>query len=54
MSCSHHRPLRSAWQTLVEAIVPTRQLPYLFYPHDSPAGRQLLEQAGQDGSRLQW
>jgi len=27
-------------------------MPYRFYPHDSQAGRQLLQQAGQDGSRL--
>ena len=27
-------------------------MPYRFYPHDSPAGRQLLREAGQDGSRL--
>jgi thioredoxin reductase (NADPH) len=27
-------------------------MPYRFYPHDSPAGRQLLLEAGQDGSRL--
>src|SRR5215216_7601777 len=27
-------------------------IPYGFYPDDSPAGRRLLEQAGQDGSRL--
>jgi len=27
-------------------------MPYRFYPHDSPAGRQLLQEAGQDGSRL--
>jgi thioredoxin reductase (NADPH) len=26
--------------------------PYQFYPHDSQAGRQLLQEAGQDGSRL--
>jgi thioredoxin reductase (NADPH) len=26
--------------------------PYRFYPHDSEAGRQLLREAGQDGSRL--
>jgi thioredoxin reductase (NADPH) len=25
---------------------------YRFYPHDSPAGRQLLREAGQDGSHL--
>jgi thioredoxin reductase (NADPH) len=28
-------------------------LPYRFYPHDSQTGRQLLREAGQDGSRLQ-
>jgi thioredoxin reductase (NADPH) len=27
-------------------------IPYGFYPDDSPEGRRLLEQAGQDGSRL--
>ena len=27
-------------------------MPYRFYPHDSQAGRQLLREAGQDGSRL--
>jgi thioredoxin reductase (NADPH) len=27
-------------------------IPYGFYPDDSPAGRRLLEQAGEDGSRL--
>jgi thioredoxin reductase (NADPH) len=27
-------------------------MPYRFYPHDSPAGRRVLEEAGQDGSRL--
>jgi thioredoxin reductase (NADPH) len=27
-------------------------IPYGFYPEDSPDGRRLLEQAGQDGSRL--
>ena len=27
-------------------------MPYRFYPHDSQAGRQLLGEAGQDGSRL--
>ena len=27
-------------------------MPYRFYPHDSQAGRQLLQQSGQDGSRL--
>ena len=27
-------------------------IPYGFYPDDSPDGRRLLEQAGQDGSRL--
>jgi thioredoxin reductase (NADPH) len=27
-------------------------MPYRFYPHDSQAGRQLLQQAGQDGNRL--
>jgi thioredoxin reductase (NADPH) len=27
-------------------------MPYRFYPHDSPAGRELLEEAGQDGGRL--
>ena len=27
-------------------------IPYGFYPDDSPEGRHLLEQAGQDGSRL--
>ncbi|HVD14379.1 MAG TPA: FAD-dependent oxidoreductase [Actinomycetota bacterium] len=27
-------------------------MPYRFYPHDSPTGRRLLEEAGQDGSRL--
>src|SRR5215216_2017222 len=27
-------------------------IPYGFYPDDSPAGRHLLEQAGEDGSRL--
>jgi len=27
-------------------------IPYGFYPDDSPTGRRLLEQAGEDGSRL--
>jgi thioredoxin reductase (NADPH) len=27
-------------------------MPYRFYPHDSPAGRQLLRESGQDGGRL--
>jgi len=27
-------------------------MPYRFYPHDSPAGRQLLRETGQDSSRL--
>ena len=27
-------------------------MPYRFYPHDSQTGRQLLREAGQDGSRL--
>jgi thioredoxin reductase (NADPH) len=27
-------------------------MPYRFYPHNSPAGRQLLREAGQDGSHL--
>ena len=27
-------------------------MPYRFYPHDSPAGRQLLREGGQDGGRL--
>jgi len=27
-------------------------MPYRFYPHDSAAGRQLLGDSGQDGSRL--
>jgi thioredoxin reductase (NADPH) len=27
-------------------------MPYRFYPHDSQAGRQLLREVGQDGSRL--
>jgi thioredoxin reductase (NADPH) len=27
-------------------------MPYRFYPHDSEAGRQLLRETGQDGSRL--
>jgi thioredoxin reductase len=27
-------------------------MPYRFYPHDSHAGRQLLREAGRDGSRL--
>jgi thioredoxin reductase (NADPH) len=27
-------------------------MPYRFYPHDSQAGRRLLREAGQDGSRL--
>ena len=27
-------------------------MPYRFYPHDSEAGRRLLREAGQDGSRL--
>jgi thioredoxin reductase (NADPH) len=27
-------------------------MPYRFYPYDSPAGRQLLRESGQDGGRL--
>jgi thioredoxin reductase (NADPH) len=33
-------------------ILTRMAMPYRFYPHDSEAGRRILQEAGQDGSRL--
>jgi thioredoxin reductase (NADPH) len=36
----------------IRDLLDRNAIPYQFQPHDSQAGRQLLRQAGQDGSRL--
>jgi thioredoxin reductase (NADPH) len=36
----------------IRDLLDRNAIPYQFHPHDSQAGRQLLRQAGQDGSRL--
>ena len=36
----------------VRDLLDRNTIPYQFHPHDSAAGRELLRQAGQDGSRL--
>jgi thioredoxin reductase (NADPH) len=36
----------------IRDLLDRNAIPYQFHPHDSPAGQQLLRQAGQDGTRL--
>jgi thioredoxin reductase (NADPH) len=36
----------------IRDLLDRNTIPYQFHPHDSPAGRELLRQTGQDGSRL--
>ncbi len=36
----------------IRDLLDRNAIPYQFHPHDSQAGRQLLRQSGQDGSRL--
>jgi thioredoxin reductase (NADPH) len=36
----------------IRDLLDRNTIPYQFHPHDSPAGRELLRETGQDGSRL--